>query len=152
MSGGHSLTIEKADFSKLTILVIDDSQFVRRLVQEMLKGFGVGKIFLAESAQEAFARLEATCPDLIICDWQMHPVDGLEILRKIRLQSSGGYPRIPFIMLTGHNGNDDVATAIGEGADSYIVKPFSSGTLMTHLLKVIQADKGHLDTREAWAV
>ena len=146
------MTITKADFSQLTILVIDDSEFVRRLVLEMLSGFGVGKILLAESANEAFARMDVARPDLIICDWQMHPVDGLAVLRKLRLQPSEDYPRIPFIMLTGHNSTDDVTTAIGEGADSYIVKPFSSATLMTHLLKVILADKGHLDTKEAWAV
>ena len=152
MLSGGTVTITKADFSQLTILVIDDSEFVRRLVLEMLSGFGVGKILLAESAQEAFARMEVARPDLIICDWRMHPVDGLAVLRKLRLQPSEDYPRIPFIMLTGHNSTDDVTTAIGEGADSYIVKPFSSATLMTHLLKVILADKGHLDTREAWAV
>ena len=146
------MTITKADFSQLTILVIDDSEFVRRLVLEMLSGFGVGKIVLAESADEAFARMEVARPDLIICDWQMHPVDGLAVLRKLRLQPSEDYPRIPFIMLTGHNSTDDVTTAIGEGADSYIVKPFSSATLMTHLLKVILADKSHLDAKEAWAV
>lgn len=146
------MTITKADFSQLTILVIDDSEFVRRLVLEMLSGFGVGKILLAESAAEAFARMEVNRPDLIICDWQMHPVDGLAVLRKLRLQPSEDYPRIPFIMLTGHNSTDDVTTAIGEGADSYVVKPFSSATLMTHLLKVILADKSHLDNREAWAV
>jgi CheY-like chemotaxis protein len=152
MLSGGTVTITKADFSQLTILVIDDSEFVRRLVLEMLSGFGVGKILLAESAGEAFARMDVTRPDLIICDWQMHPVDGLAVLRRLRLQPSEDYPRIPFIMLTGHNSTDDVTTAIGEGADSYVVKPFSSATLMTHLLKVILADKGHLDTREAWAV
>ena len=152
MLSGGTVTITKADFSQLTILVIDDSDFVRRLVLEMLSGFGVGKILLAESANEAFARMDVARPDLIICDWQMHPVDGLAVLRKLRLQPSQDYPRIPFIMLTGHNSTDDVTTAIGEGADSYIVKPFSSATLMTHLLKVILADKGHLDSREAWAV
>jgi cytidylate kinase len=47
---------------------------------------------------------------------------------------------------------EDVTAAIGEGADSYIVKPFSSATLMSHLLKVIIDDKSHLDARESWAV
>lgn len=116
----------------------------------MLISFGVGKVFQAESADQAFARMAVSRPDLIICDWQMHPVDGLAVLRKLRLQSAGS--RTPFIMLTGHNSNDDVATAIGEGADSYIVKPFSSATLMSHLLKVIINDKSHLDTRDSWAV
>lgn len=146
------MTINKADFSQLSILVIDDSQYVRRLVKEILISFGVVNIFLAETAAQAFACLEAQCPDLILCDWQMYPVDGLAILRKLRLDSSKRLSRIPFIMLTGHNGNEDVATAIGEGADSYIVKPFSAGTLMSHLLKVIVAEKTDVDDREAWAV
>lgn len=149
---GDTVTITKADFSQLTILVIDDSEFVRRLVFEMLSGFGVGKVLLAETASEAFARMETIRPDLIICDWQMHPVDGLAVLRKLRLQPSEDFPRIPFIMLTGHRSTEDVTAAIGEGADSYIVKPFSAATLMSHLLKVILDDKSHLDTRESWAV
>lgn len=146
------MTIAKADFSQLSILVVDDSPYVRRLVQEILLSFGIGKVFLAESAEQAFLRLEMHSPDIIICDWQMHPVDGLAILRKLRLDNSSRYSRTPFIMLTGHAGNDDVAAAIGEGADSYIVKPFSAGTLMSHLLKVIVSDKGAVDEREAWAI
>ncbi len=146
------MTIAKADFSQLSILVVDDSQFVRRLIQEILLSFGVVKVFLTESAEQAFTSLDMHCPDLIICDWQMHPVDGLAILRKIRLDNSSRYSRTPFIMLTGHAGSDDVATAIGEGADSYIVKPFSAATLMSHLLKVIVSEKDVEDEREAWAV
>ena len=146
------MTIAKADFSRLTILVIDDSQFVRRLLEEILHSFGIGKIISAESADQGLQKMEIVCPDLIICDWQMCPMDGLTFLRKLRQEHAANYRRIPFIMLTGHSGNDDVSTAIGEGADSYIVKPFSAGTLMNHLLKVIVADRGHVDDREAWVV
>lgn len=146
------MTLSQADFSQISILVVDDSDFVRRLLKEVLTSFGATKIFLAESAEQAFARIEIECPDLIICDWQMHPVDGLSILRKLRLDTSSRLSRVPFIMLTGHNGADDVSTAIGEGADSYIVKPFSAATLMSHLLKVIIADDEKVDGREAWAV
>ncbi len=153
-AGGHGLSsaITKADFSQLAILVIDDSHYVRRLLQELLISFGVGKVILAEDGAHAFALMQTNSPDVIICDWQMYPVDGLQILRKLRLDVSSRFARIPFIMLTGHSGNDDVATAIGEGADSYIVKPFSSATLMSHLLKVIMADRSHVDHQEAWAV
>jgi two-component system chemotaxis response regulator CheY len=149
---GRAMTVSKADFSQIHILVIDDSDFVRRLLKEVLLSFGVANVFLAESAQQAFARMEIQCPDLIICDWQMHPVDGLSILRKIRLDVSSRISRVPFIMLTGHNGAEDVSTAIGEGADSYIVKPFSAGTLMSHLLKVIAAEDQHDAHQQAWAV
>ena len=96
--------------------------------------------------------MEIQYPDLIICDWQMYPVDGLSVLRKLRLDTTSRLSRIPFIMLTGHNGADDVSTAMGEGADSYIVKPFSAGTLMNHLLKVILADEEDADRQQSWAV
>ena len=146
------MTITKADFSGLKIMVIDDSLFVRRLVEEILTSFGVGRIFSVESADKALAQMEACCPDLIICDWQMHPVDGLTFLRRLRQEFAARYPRIPFIMLTGHSGTDDVSKAIGEGVDSYIVKPFSAQTLMNHLLKVIASESGSADNREAWVV
>jgi two-component system chemotaxis response regulator CheY len=146
------VAITKADFSRLNILVIDDSQFVRRLVEEILTGFGVGKVSTAETARKAFAEMESNCPDLVICDWQMYPEDGLSVLRKLRQELASRYPRMPFIMLTGHSGPGDVSAAIGEGANSYIVKPFSAQTLMNHILKVIAADKGQTDDRETWAV
>jgi two-component system chemotaxis response regulator CheY len=146
------VAITKADFSRLNILVIDDSSFVRRLVEEILTGFGVGKVSTAESAEKAFAEMESNCPDLVICDWQMYPEDGLSVLRKLRQELATRYPRMPFIMLTGHSGTEDVSAAIGEGANSYIVKPFSAQTLMNHILKVIAADKGNTDDRETWAV
>jgi CheY-like chemotaxis protein len=150
------MAVTKADFSPLTILVIDDSPFMQRLLAEMLASFGVGKVLCAAGAEEAFERMETRMPDVIFCDWQMHPVDGLSLLRRLRQQTQS---YVPFVMVTGHNANEDVTLALGEGADSYIVKPFSSETLMNHLIKVIVQDKGHLASdsfkdkpREMWAV
>ncbi len=151
--------ITKADFSPLTILVIDDSPFMLRLLAEMLAGFGVGKVLTAATAEEAFQRMQLREPDVIFCDWQMYPIDGLAILRRLRQQDQSQLAYVPFVMVTGHNANEDVTLALGEGADSYIVKPFSCETLMTHLIKVIVQDKGHLaqpqdgsGAKEMWAV
>lgn len=151
--------IAKADFSPLTILVIDDSPFMVRLLAEMLVSFGVGKVLTAATAQEAFERMETRMPDVIFCDWQMYPDDGLSVLRRLRQESGSRLACVPFVMVTGHNANEDVSLALGEGADSYIVKPFSCETLMNHLIKVIVQDKSHLlhqtsgqNPREMWAV
>jgi CheY-like chemotaxis protein len=151
--------IAKADFSPLTILVIDDSLFMQRLLAEMLASFGVGKVMTAASADEAFKRMDARIPDVIFCDWQMYPIDGLSLLRRLREQTQSRLAYVPFVMVTGHNANEDVTLALGEGANSYIVKPFSSETLMNHLIKVIVQDKGHLTEgssdgapKEMWAV
>jgi CheY-like chemotaxis protein len=152
-------TITKADFSPLTILVIDDSPFMLRLLAEMLAGFGVGKVLTAATAEEAFERMQLRAPDVIFCDWQMYPTDGLAVLRRLRQQNESQLAYVPFVMVTGHNANEDVTLALGEGADSYVVKPFSSETLMNHLIKVIVGDKSHLaergppnDAKEMWAV
>ncbi|HKX65429.1 MAG TPA: response regulator [Rhizomicrobium sp.] len=153
--------ITKADFSSLTILVIDDSPFMLRLLAEMLAGFGVGKVLTAATAEEAFQRMELRSPDVIFCDWQMYPIDGLTILRRLRQQHQSQLAYVPFVMVTGHNANEDVTLALGEGADSYVVKPFSAETLMNHLIKVIVGDKSHLaqlpdgssnGAQETWAV
>jgi two-component system chemotaxis response regulator CheY len=147
--------VTKADFSPLTILVIDDSPYMLRLMAEMFVSFGVGKVVTAATAQEAFHRMEAHAPDVIFCDWQMYPTDGLAILRRLRQEGQSHQAHVPFVMVTGHNANEDVTLALGEGADSYIVKPFSCETLMNHLIKVIVQDKGHLAEdapKEMWAV
>jgi CheY-like chemotaxis protein len=146
--------VTKADFSPLTILVIDDSPYMLRLMSEMLASFGVGKVLTAATADEAFERMQVRAPDVIFCDWEMYPTDGLAILRRLR-QDQSRPVHVPFVMVTGHNANEDVTLALGEGADSYIVKPFSCETLMNHLIKVIVQDKGHLAEtapKEMWSV
>jgi two-component system, chemotaxis family, chemotaxis protein CheY len=155
--GREMTAVTKADFSPLTILVIDDSPFMQMLLAEMLLSFGVGKVLTAAGAEEAFQRMQMRSPDVIFCDWQMYPVDGLAMLRRLRQMTQSGLAYIPFVMVTGHNANEDVTLALGEGADSYIVKPFSCETLMNHLIKVIVQDKGHLTSagskpKEMWAV
>jgi CheY-like chemotaxis protein len=131
--------VSKADFSRLSICVIDDSPYICRLLLEMLHSFGVGHVASASGAEEAFSQMRLRTPDIVICDWEMYPMDGLSILRRLREQSASQASHVPFIMLTGHNGHEEVNIALGEGADSYIVKPFTSETLMNHLMKVIIA-------------
>lgn len=138
----------KADFSRLCILVIDDSAYMRRLVTEILHSFGVGTVLNAATGKDAFAQMQRFTPDVVFCDWEMYPDDGLAVLRQLRETVSAN---MPFIMLTGHNGHEDVTMALGEGADSYIVKPFSSETLMNHLLKVIVA-QSHDAAQQEWSL
>lgn len=127
--------IEAVDFSKLHFLLIDDNQFIRRLLLEILRSWGAGSVRMVESPDEAWTEMKVRRPDIIFCDWMMSPVDGLSFLRTLR--QTPGHQNIQVIMLTGHASVDHVSTALGEGANSYIVKPFSPTTLMEHVLKVI---------------
>lgn len=129
--------LDKVDLSELDILLIDDNKFIRLLLGDVLRSFGVGTVREASSADQALEKIHQHRPDIILCDWMMDPPDGLALLRKIR--SVDGAQRVPVIMITGHASSDRVSEALGEGADSYIVKPFRPATLMEHLLKVICA-------------
>ena len=123
------------DLSDIGFLVVDDNEFVRRLLYEILLGFGAAHVRQAGSTAEALDALKFQEPDIIITDWVMPGSSGLDLLRSLR--AGGGATRIPVIVLSGHATSDYVSQALGEGADSYIVKPFSPQTVMDHLLKVI---------------
>jgi two-component system chemotaxis response regulator CheY len=129
--------ISHIDLSKITFLLIDDNQFIRKLLAEIILCFGARKILEAENVAQALSQVECGSPDIILCDWMMSPVDGLSFLRNLRSRGI----RTPIILVTGHATADYVQAALGEGADSYIVKPFSAATIMEHLLKVIAASE-----------
>src|SRR5579864_6821601 len=128
--------LSRIDLSNIDFLLVDDNQFIRRLLKEILLGFGAVHVRESSSAEDAFDQILQRTPDLVLCDWIMYPTTGLEFLRRVRRNNG---PHIPFIMITGHATSDHVAAAMGEGADSYIVKPFRVDTLMDHLVKVISA-------------
>jgi len=129
---------DRLDLSDLNFLLIDDNRFIRQLLHEILKSFGARSIREANDSDEAFRKIDYHPPDIILCDWMMGPLDGMGFLK--RLRGSKVFQRIPIIMVSGHATADHVSAALGEGADSYIVKPFRSATLTTHLMKVIVAD------------
>lgn len=134
------MNFDVVDFSQFDVLIAEDNQFVRRLVREVLYGFGVGKVREVADGGRALHEVQKSAPDLIICDWVMAPLDGLSLLRKLREDGRGRTRRIPVIILSGHATDNHVAQALGEGADSYIVKPFNATTLMTHILKVVREE------------
>jgi two-component system chemotaxis response regulator CheY len=139
--GMPATTIEAADFSGLHVLLVDDNKFIRILIREILRGFGFLKITEALSVSEALERMQHSRPDIIICDWMMDPDDGMALLRKVRGHADVGFRMTPFIMLSGEVRDERVSMAIGEGADSYVAKPFTAATLMSHLLRVIAKDE-----------
>src|SRR4030088_3223597 len=72
----QTMMIEKADFSNLTVLLVDDNQFIRKLLVDVLRSFRVGKVVEAAGVEAALSHLASMQPDVIFCDWLMVPVDG----------------------------------------------------------------------------
>ncbi len=107
----------------LTVLVVDDVKEARQLMRMVLNGLGVHQIFMAVDGKKALDLLGAAegLIDLVICDWMMPRMTGLELLQQIR----SVYPQMPFMMVTGRADLASVKSAKTHNVNAYISKPFS---------------------------
>ncbi|MCB1368721.1 MAG: SpoIIE family protein phosphatase [Rhodobacteraceae bacterium] len=114
----------------LTVLVVDDSRLQRRLLGQRLENWGY-VVFEAQSGRDALEICKATQVDLVISDWMMPDVDGLQFCRAFRNlpRESYGY----FILLTSKDGKDDIAEGLQVGADDFLTKPVNAGELRARL-------------------
>ena len=112
-----------AEMEKLRILVVDDEEEIRNLLQGVLRDLGIVRVHLAENGAMAWQRLSRTelDYDLVISDWLMPRMDGLELLNKMRKCGS----KTPFMMLTVKVTVEAVAAAKAAGVTIYLAKPFT---------------------------
>src|SRR3569833_1158708 len=110
-------------FDRLKVLVVDDNIHMRKLVTTILQAFGVIQIYEAENGDRAWAILREANPDVVVMDWMMEGMSGIELTRMIRTNPQSPKPFVPVIMLTGHTLIEDVAEARDAGINEFIAKP-----------------------------
>jgi len=129
-SAGHKASMSDGyDFSALRILVVDDSFHMRELVRTFLEGFGIKEVTVSSDAEEAYDIVVGMDPDLIITDWNMAPVSGLEFVERIRKGANVPNRFVPIIMLTGYTEMKRVEEARDAGINSFLAKPISAASL-----------------------
>jgi len=133
-------------FDRLKVLVVDDNVHMRKLVITILQAFGVNQILEAENADRAWASLRDSNPDVIILDWVMEGMSGLDLIRMIRTNPQAPNPFVPVIMLTGHTSLDHVNQARDAGVNEFIAKPVSVKTMMSRLVAVIEHPRPYVRT------
>jgi len=113
------------EFETLRVLVVDDEEAIRDLIQQILRDMGIVRVHLAENGEMAWQRLSRTelDYDLVISDWLMPRMDGLGLLKQIR----GCGSETPFMMLTVKVTTEAVAAAVECGVTLYVAKPFTYG-------------------------
>lgn len=121
----------------MKILIVDDSKTMQRLIEKTVKELGYDDLLLCDSAKAALDVLKEEKLDLILLDWHMPEMSGLELLRI--LKSDDSLKGIPVIMLTVENEMGNVSTAIESGAEGYVLKPINKELLLTRL-KDIEAN------------
>lgn len=115
----------------MKVLVVDDFSTMRRIVKNMLQQLGFSNIVEAEDGRVALSKLENGGIGLIVSDWNMPNMMGIDLLRAVRENATT--KGIPFLMVTAESQKENVIQAVQAGASSYIVKPFTAETLETKL-------------------
>ncbi len=121
----------------LPILIVDDYRTMLRIVRNLLKQAGLTNVDEATDGSEALQKLRDKTFGLVISDWNMQPMTGLELLHEVRADPV--LKRLPFIMITAESKTENVIAAKEAGVDNYIVKPFNAETLKTKISAVLGA-------------
>ena len=123
-------------FSDLKVLIVEDQSEARALLRNMLSELGMTQIFESSDGREALNFIDSAFDfiDLIVCDWNMPNMSGVELLRQLRTVD----PDMPFLMVTGRGDLESVVEAKGSGVTGYIRKPFSPAQLEAKLRIVLQ--------------
>lgn len=124
------------DFSNCNVLVVDDFATMRRIVVGLLRQAGFGHVVEAEDGAQAMRQLERTSFQLVVSDWNMPNMNGLELLKAVRL--SPALKAIPFLLVTAESHKTNIIDAAQAGADGYILKPFSASTLSQKIDGIFQ--------------
>ncbi|OMQ35822.1 response regulator [Pseudomonas putida] len=130
--------------SKVSVLVVDDAAFIRDLVKKCLRNYFPGmRIEDAVNGRKAQSLLAREAFDLVLCDWEMPEMSGLELLTWCREQDN--LKGMPFVMVTSRGDKDNVVQAIQAGVSGYVSKPFTNEQLITKVKQALHK-VGKLDS------
>ncbi|MCC6598355.1 MAG: response regulator [Alphaproteobacteria bacterium] len=120
----------------MNVLIVDDYSTMLRIIKNLLKQLGFNNVDEASDGGMAYEKLTNKPYGLVISDWNMEPVTGLDLLKKIRA-SSESFKAVPFIMITAESKTENVIMAKQAGVSNYIVKPFNAETLKMKISAVL---------------
>ncbi len=121
---------------QMKILIVDDQQSMRRTIADILRSVGFRNIVYGEDGLSGWKRLQEEHDiEIVLLDWSMPRMTGLELLQKIR--SSSELAHLPVLMITAEAQQEQVLAAVHSGVTNYIVKPFSPNTLMGKLKGIL---------------
>lgn len=137
---------ETNNMSDLSVLVVDDNRATLSLLRSTFRYLGIDNIVLFESADEALQYLDGAVPDLVVTDWEMSPMSGLELVRAIRSHAKPEIRRVPIIMVTAHSDPASVTSARDAGITEFLVKPFSLKSIEDKLRSVVRRPRPFIRT------
>ena len=131
---------------RVNFLIIDDNKLMRSLVKGILIAMGVRGISEASDGADAFKELRHFSADIIICDWNMEPLDGIDFTRLVRSASDSPNHFIPIILLTGFTEMNRVIEARDAGISEFLAKPISAKKLYSRVQSIIENPRPFIRT------
>jgi two-component system chemotaxis response regulator CheY len=119
----------------MPVLIVDDYKTMLRIIRNLLKQIGFNNVDEATDGKSALEKMQQRKYGLVISDWNMEPMTGLELLKEVRADDK--LRPTPFIMITAESKTENVIAAKEAGVNNYIVKPFNAATLKTKLTSVL---------------
>jgi len=119
----------------MNVLVVDDYQTMRRILRSLLQQLGFNNVEDAADGGSALRKLRDSRFGLVISDWNMEPMSGLQLLKEVRADDK--LSKTPFIMVTAESKTENVVAAKGAGVSNYIVKPFNAETLKKKISEIL---------------
>ena len=119
----------------MRILIVDDFKTMLKIVDSMLRQLGFSQIEEATDGTMALQKLKNSKFDLVLSDWNMEPMTGLDLLKQVRLDPA--LKHLPFVLITAESKTDNIIAAKQAGVNNYIVKPFNANTLKEKLTAVL---------------
>jgi two-component system chemotaxis response regulator CheY len=120
----------------MKVLVVDDFATMRKIEKNILGQLGIKNVDEADDGSTALPKLKSTKYDIVLLDWNMPNMTGLELLKAMRAEES--LKNVPVIMVTAEALKDNVVAAAQAGVNDYVVKPFNAATLEEKLKKVLK--------------
>lgn len=128
------------------VLIVDDQDFIRSLLRHILGVLGCTHITDVPDGISAWEVIQDGAPDLLIVDWEMQPMDGIELVEKIRNDPHSPDRFMPIVMLTAHSERPRIITARDSGVNEFVMKPISAKTLFSRLNAVIEHPRRFIRT------
>lgn len=132
-------------FGSLNVLLVEDNPEMMKIIIQVLNHFGIKNVWTARDGEEGFSIFTKQNPDLVISDWQMTPIDGLEMCRWIRRNRMSPNRMVPIILISGYSALPRVAQARDIGVTEFMIKPFKAEELAKKIMHVIDKPRDFVE-------
>jgi len=122
---------------RINVLLLDGDTRMLEIERNVLRDVGFSSIFMARDGEDGLRIMERNTISLVITDWNMHPMDGIEFIRRVRNQTDSPNHLVTIILLTAQTEPDDVAVARDSGITEFVVKPFTVKGLVDRITAII---------------